>query len=74
MLSQAHSMGVLAALMMAILGGTAGAALGLWLESWLGKPRPRPHIIGQYQCPHGFATVAACPTCSHFAQVGERER
>jgi hypothetical protein len=54
-----------------------------WREFWaqvlasrrvFGTSKPPRRPIGQYQCPHGFATVAACPTCSHFAQVEERER
>jgi hypothetical protein len=58
---------ILLNLLVAIVAGTAGAAIGLWIEHWM--RRPRRHIVGQYECPHGFATVAACPTCAHFAET-----
>jgi hypothetical protein len=61
---------IVASLLVAIISGTVGYGLGLYIEHWMG-PRRRP--TGQYECPHGFATVRDCPACAHFAEVRERE-
>jgi membrane protein YqaA with SNARE-associated domain len=64
-----HGMAVLASLLAAITGGTLGAALGLWLEHWMGDRRDRTG-----RCPHGFMIGRDCPACAHFAQVRAMER
>lgn len=58
----------------AFVGGTIGTMIGMWIERWMGKLPPRRRPVGEYECPHGFATVRDCPVCSHFGKIRTAEK